>query len=1155
MSATLFNPTTFDPEPGITLIEASAGTGKTHNITHTVVKLIGNGSCNVSEILVLTFTEAATQELRERIRGKLADELDKSTRQGDERVLRRYSEALDDFDRASIYTIHGFCNRILREYSVEADLGAEFAVLKNDSDFIDDLVVEIARDFQVFGEKNPWMAMGLRALGVSSKTIRRMIGLKDSGVQTSDSSRDIETWFTEEARQLKRLWIDDGETIRKDLLDSQAPIKRQRKVYKVDFLAEALDEVEHALLAEEPSPRLFEILGALSECQLNSVLKKNAVLNSTSFYRYCDQTLKKLDQLAERITQRALFRKSQRVADLIFKEQKLRFDDLLTATRDLICGSDEKYAARINNSYRYALIDEFQDTDPVQYAILERLFVNPPTNSNRKPLILIGDPKQAIYGFRGGDIFTYNKARQAAQAVYFLDTNWRSTPGINGAVNALLGRLEAPFGFSWIDYQQVESAEKNRDNALVHKNPDGSWKRGSGIRWTIWNSEDGADANVAQTVERIADLLRGGTLLELHGGTRALKPDDIAVLVPDNKKAAIVHEALGASGISASISGGASVFQSKEALYFYTILCAVENPRNTAVIRAACSTSFFHSSLLFSEGEVNDEINTTIVQHFIDAQKIWRSRGLAACLNHLEKSFDWRINLSNTHSAQRALANQQHLVNLLLSQEQQVPGNPHLLISWLRENINDPDRNDADQLLHLDSSAQAVKITTMHKSKGLDFPIVILPFLPEPKTPSKTAFPRQFHDTRTGELVTVYSETAMSFSSEPSALKKELASEALRTLYVALTRAEVFCEVFVDLSVVSSGKSILCEWLPTTGDPANYLEYLNQEAFQESAAAREQRHSPEAVFSDQGLTVVAPPAPPNPPASLQNLSFTGIVHRSHNELTTRTDDEPVIFSSGRAFPKPVKQASLSLFDFDRGTQAGLMFHEILERVDFSHASSWRPLIAQTLIRFGYADQPWIDPIEQTLNVLSKQRLGASPSGTFRLADISPQKLFRESEFSYSIDWSNSTIDSLEKLFAHSKWTENQKIVFPGAVALQKVADALMNGIIDCWCLHGEKVYLIDWKSNHMGDKFADYEQAALSQAMSEHHYHLQYLLYICAINRYMRLIQPRYSYDQHFGGVGYCFLRGIHPENPGDGWYWAYPPAEFIDALEKTLKT
>ncbi len=1152
-----FDPQHFTPQSGITLIEASAGTGKTYSITQIIRNLIAEGACRIDEVLVLTFTETATQELRERIRKAISDGIADETEKGNDRAITHLSNALDNFESASIFTIHGFCNRILREFAVEAGIGAEFAILKNTDLFEEELEIEVARQIQATSEKNPFIPVGIRALGLKTGFITQTLHLKESPdlmrMEKDPSQETLEDWFVAMFSKLTTAWQKDKNDIRAELLGENPPINRRRALYKPEAMTQMWERLDQAFVTGESYLSLFEDLLCLARAELTDgkVLRKNQTISSLGFYDRCDDAHLELQSFSELLAIRILGIRSQRIETLVYQEQTLRFDDLLTFARKIVTEPSGRFSAKLFNLYKVGLIDEFQDTDPVQFAILDQIFQQSPSGQSPRPLILIGDPKQAIYSFRGGDIFTYNSAKERAQQIYYLDTNWRSNPAINEGINELLSTSPHPFRFSWIGYQPVKTSPKNLQKCLLLKETNNAhWIRRSGIEWVPLEEETSDYQKIDRVAADISALLKSKALIQTTDEIRPLGPADVVVLVPDNRNGARIHEALGIRRVPSSIFGGASVFQTSDALQLYAVLNALLHPRDFPLVKGAVAGACFDPILASKDNDSTTHEWTHVLQSISAASQLWQTKGLSAALSYLSKVFCWKEHLSKTTEPHRSLANQQHLVDLLLDQEANASHDPHSLLRWFREHIEDPDSKDQDQLLQLDTDEAAVTIMTMHKSKGLEFPIVFIPFLPKAKGHS-VKYPNQFHNPKSGELQSNFSKHFVTKSTLVE-MEEEARSEALRILYVAITRAEISCRIY--LQAEKQEESVFDLWLPSAAALQERIEQLQCKAQEEPL-----RHGLDDLPSTKldntaSQSTLHPPLdPPLVPAPTINLSFTGIVVGATDKEVAEAD-EPLLFTYPTArHPSLLSMQELSIFDFDKGTNAGLFFHEILELADYSDSTGWEKLVGSKLEQFGYAKETWMPVILPWMRQLVTTPIQFSGASSLTLSELGKSTIFRETEFSYNVEWGHDTWHLLEALFEESTWIQNLHYQLPNVSVVRQAVEAFVNGVVDFWCLKNDKVYLMDWKSNFLGETVQDYDEPEVLESMNSHHYHLQYLLYICAINRYLRLIKPDYCYEDHFVGVGYCFLRGISDEQSNTGWFSCLPPASFIEEMESIL--
>lgn len=736
------------PLIGERLIEASAGTGKTFTIAALYLRLLlGLGgeaayprAISVEELLVVTFTEAATEELRGRIRSNIHELRIACLRGESDNPL--YSALLaeiadkDDaaktlllaerqMDEAAVFTIHGFCQRMLSLNAFESGMLFEQQLIEDESR----LRYQACADF--------WR----RHCYPLTRDIAAVI--HDVWKGPRDLLKSLDRWLQGEAPQLKSPPA-PNETLAE---------RHQQIIARIDSLKqqwrEQVGEIEGVLENSGLDRRKFnrgnqgkwmEKVNAWAQeetlsYQLPDALEKFAqsfLLERTKaggeppvhpLFSAVESLLASSLTLTDLVLARAMVEIRDAVAREKRRRGELGFDDMLSRLDEALRGdSGETLASAIRQRFPVAMIDEFQDTDPQQYRIFRRIWRRQPETA----LLLIGDPKQAIYAFRGADIFTYMKARGDVAAHYTLDTNWRSSPGMVGSVNRLFSLSDNPFMFHEIPFLPVKAAAKNK-----------------GLRFTV-DAADVPAMNVwlmpGDTVgsgdyqtfmaqlcaTQIRDWLSAGQRGARCCGAETSRPvqaSDITVLVRNRLEAAQVREALQTLGIpSVYLSNRDSVFETLEAQELLWLLQAVLAPERENTLRSALATSMFGLTALDIENLNQDEQAwDALVEEFSEYRQIWRQRGVMPMLRALMTARHIAENLLATRGGERRLTDILHISELLQEAASQLESE-HALVRWLAQHIAEPDSNAASQQMRLESDKHLVQIVTIHKSKGLEYP-------------------------------------------------------------------------------------------------------------------------------------------------------------------------------------------------------------------------------------------------------------------------------------------------------------------------------------------------------------------------------------------------------------------------------------------------
>jgi len=1118
----------FDPVgielKGTALVEASAGTGKTHAITLLVVRLVLEAGLEPSQILVMTFTEAATAELRVRIRrqlyraldvlsgrlGELATtdpELVRICNQAGPLGLERLRRAVAGLDEASITTIHGFCRRVLQEHALRT--GARYgAELVKDLDELDE---DVVHDF--------WHHAAADA-------------------------------------------------------------------------SELFDE-----FAERPLPRLRELLSEVRK-HPDALLVPEPVTEVMQFER--DFLHYALAALRARKERQGIF----------------GFDDLLARVAEALRGPfGNVLAASLRERLRAALIDEFQDTDAVQWEIAKRIFAD-----GGLPLFLIGDPKQAIYGFRGADIFTYLEAAKGSRRTT-MGVNWRSDPGLVTAVNELFGAPET-FVFEAIRPTRVEP-RPGAENTFDAPTASGRASLELVLVEREVPSEVAPKPIVTSQVPRLVAaeitlLLSGGATIE----NRPVRAGDIAVLTRDNRQCFLVQDALAARGIHSVVVNDKSVWGSDETLDLENLLRGVLDPGSAAARKVALATA-----VVGEKGEAIDaldgdpaELEIWLVR-FSTWSALWAQRGFLRMFRQVLRDLSVPDRLLALRGGERRLTNLLHLAELLerASVERQL--GPAALLEWLREQQRDESERGEHTEIRLESDADAVKILTVHKSKGLEFPIVYCPFLWSAPARSwgKGSGPQPFHDAEGQAALDIeYCKTSAKASKRRVANvnvgKREAIAEELRVAYVALTRARHRCTIFW-VGANQFGNSAFSFILHPDPGLLRKIEDLKNTRLKDStdddlAAVLEgwARRAPGAIaFRRLPWRHDAPALPrhTSDPALLvarsieqpirsfaRTESFSGLTKGAHEALVHgATDDdgasrdhdeqaksdaaahghEVAVDATGRvdapgpvdAAPGSVSVAPIVLSEFPRGSRAGNFFHEIFEHIDFAatEPADLLEVVTEKFEKFGFSREfqgPSHDLLlGQAMNAVRDTLETSLDAKGLRLADIERERRFNELEFRVPVAHGGArdsvTVRRLASVFAEHPSPE-VPVGYAERVERLRFSSlhGYLKGYIDLVFFHEGLWYVVDYKTNHLGEQLADYDQPRMQRAMADSHYYLQYHLYTLAVDRFLRRVEPRYDYESSFGGVFYLFIKGLCPGQK-TGIFFEKPPRARLAALSALL--
>lgn len=1431
---------------GSRLIEASAGTGKTYTIAALYLRLVlGHGERGTAgldaayppeadmgflegakpsekatafrealtppKILVVTFTEAATLELRDRIRARLAEAAaffrasaevveagtcldamgagrvpdqdvvgghstpDAASAGDDLAVLPKadpflqglrdaypasqWSErahtlqlAAEWMDESAISTIHGWCNRMLREHAFDSrglfnqTLSTDTSELLAEAcrdywrNFCQGLPLEAARVLQgwwddpdalqkevqsllsdldalsgegrspaeAIGEaqaqrvqqlqalKAPWREGWIDELGAMLDAGREKPAASRKGkgcaapVSDAPNGRAFPTGWLNGSKlrtnsqiqwlQLLRDWADDVERDNLGLTD--AALKRLTPDGLRDAFGKDVDAQDPALVAMLEHPALAAIAALPGKLAALPDGRQAMLLHAARWIE-------------------ARYRRARD------QRSEMSFDDLLRQLAQALASEGgERLAERIRTQFPVAMIDEFQDTDPVQYSIFDRVY-RVEKNCPEQALILIGDPKQAIYAFRGADIHTYLRAREATRGRHYtLDTNFRSSKAMVAAVNHVFEVAEQRpggafrFGAVSDDGDGAGAAVSLPFLAVKAQGRKEIWQDttypgGAAPALVAWTMPEDAGnrlnaktghvskgaytAHYAEvTAREIARLLQAGAEGQA-GFARPVRPDeqhvhadqgdsrrvsgvrpaDIAVLVNSGREADAVRKALRTQGIrSVYLSEDESVYASPVVPALLRWLQAAAEPASGRLLRAALGTALCGLDALQLERLVHDELHwEERVAQFQRYREIWRSQGVLPMVRHMLQDFGVVPRLL-AQGGERQLTDLLHLSELLQQASTRLEGE-HALVRYLQEQRDAPEGEREARRQRLESDDARVRVVTVHKSKGLEYPLVFLPFFCAVRPVEARDALLRWHDAD-GQLRLVPGRSAD--DEIVAAADAERLGEDLRKLYVALTRARH--ATWVGLGALENLHRSAAGHLLGLGDEsgdghrlfAALQEQVDQwrEGVAPGVVAVEEASLPADGQDEGGMTqaavwspserasgrgAVAWKTPPMLPgqswprwwiASYSALEVEDVAttlspsdspseRGAHEAVAAHGDAERVKPAAGdgweagrnvaesdapygdsaltdtwaeqraadavwqRHLVQAAEASALavvdseqgagglgsSVHDFARGPQAGTFLHGLLEwagRQGFAALAKDPARLAEQ-VRWRLQRmpdwQPWQSLLTDWLVRLLTQPLlldaggrGRAPESTldapvdaghapsdggscFTLAGLRQYQV----EMSFMLAVQDIDLPALDA------WVRQH--TFSGAARpplLPGQLNGMLKGFIDLVFEHEGRFYVLDYKSNWLGASDEAYRDETMQAAVLAHRYELQYLFYLLALHRLLKVRLPDYDYDRHVGGALYLFLRGSGA--PSRGVFAARPPRAVIEALD-----
>jgi exodeoxyribonuclease V beta subunit len=1195
-----------DPLEGTNLTEASAGTGKTYAITGLFLRLVVEKRLSVGKILVVTFTEAATQELRDRIRRTLRQALEAFSGEETEDIFLAelvekhkssrtargdLTEALRAFDQAAIFTIHGFCQRVLRENAFESGSLFDTELIADQGDIIREIVCDFWRKH--FCEASALFVHYTISRRGSPDSLFRLLGNRvalpylkiiprPDTLDTSLQERDFETCF----HRVRDTWKSDRGQVEDILLNDESLSRVKFKKANIPGWMRSMDD---CLATDGRNPLLFKGFEKFTKAELDRAVRKGHSPPTHRFFDLCNELKDKQTALMRAFDHRllglkvALFRFVQEELARRKGEKNIQsFDDLLSKLHQALQEKQGDALARaIRGKYKAALIDEFQDTDPIQYGIFKKVF-----GTEQSILFLIGDPKQAIYGFRSADVFTYMEAAESVATRYTLDKNWRSAPDLITAVNTLFAEAQNPFVYDKIGFQTAFAARKE-DLEILRID-----KKSGEPPFHLWLVDakklTGNDKPIPKSQARvlIADSVGGeiSRLLHLGRDNRALLGDrplsagDIAVLVRRNAEARLIQEVLSGLNIPSVLFSTGNLFDSHEALEMERLLAGIVTPNNEGLLKTALATDMMGVKGEELDTLVRDEMRWEVwVVRLKAYHDLWQRRGFMQMFRRLLFDEEVMARLMLLPDGERRNTNVLHLSEVLhqasATRKLGMPG----LVKWLAEQ-RDPDAPRLEEhQLRLESDERAVKLVTVHKSKGLEYPVVFCPFTWDGSRIKNAKEPFTFHDEANRMRLTLDMGSEEMHKNRACAENEALA-ENLRLLYVALTRARNLCYLVCGRfnQAETSAPAYLFHQpaLWKGGDVAR----ATAERFV-GLNDGEMLDDLEAIVAKAGGAVKLSEMPARAAralpayevgerADLACRTFSGAIDKcwrissfsslvSHQQYSADLADRDLVVLpetyGEQTLEEPAADEASGFFAFPRGTKAGTVVHSIFENLDFAERdpSHVEQVVADQLSTYGY-EPSWRSPTCHMIGKVLSFPLGGGRE-EFTLSHVANEN--RLTEFGFHFPLRFISAKELKNLLARHTGTCLQA-GWPERIERLDFSPArgFMKGYIDVVFQFQNRYFLADWKTNFLGPSVEDYGKKSLDAAMSKGFYVLQYLIYTVALHQYLRLRLPGYAYEKHFGGVYYLFVRGMDPDKGTEfGVFKDKPSAALIDELCEKL--
>lgn len=1156
-----------------TLIEASAGTGKTYTIATLVLRLVAQGF-PIESILVVTFTEAAAAELKLRIRTRLRETLKLldqesekdqdpliaafSADQDKKDIKRRLALALSGFDQAAVMTIHSFCLKILREYSFESRSFFDIELVPDRSAFLS----RAGYDYFMMSvnDRDPLFLEYLALHSVTPESFvtafKRVLSRPDM-VCLPEATKYTEFYddYRQAVARVRKIFDREADAVisligRCKGLDKRSYSKKNVPAW-IKATRDKLATREDPLFAmDEKGDTLYKF----TRTRMEGKLKEGQDLPQHPFFDVCQD----LFELCSGFENNRLHIKHGFIQFLKQELEKVKqtrgicfFDDLINDLAQVLESKQGHVLKQsVRKNFKACLIDEFQDTDPRQYDIFSTLFAD-----SKVPFFMIGDPKQAIYAFRGGDIFAYLTAVQQCDQQFTLDKNWRSAPLLVNGVNQIFISQRNPFVFDQIKFFQVGVPDRSQNRLQLEGKAIAPLQFGFIQR--DGTALDRGGFIKKQDAKKIIPQLLAADILELiqsdlalqnrTGDLKPVRPDDIAVLVRTNEQAQQVQKALSALNIPSYQSATGSVFESDQAVALKDILQAVFEPGDISFIRAALSTQVFGftaEDIAFLDQD--DKAQGDWSDFFLSLKQIWDNQGFVSMIMALFHS-DGAFLKGNAKLDERALTNFYHLVELISQAGLRFKFSAFHLMQWFLAQLDETRRDLFADELRLESDKEAVAIVTIHKSKGLEYPVVYLPFLWEGARPAP-ASDIIYHDPENQDYLTLDIGSDR-IGNARMLFEKEQKAEQMRLLYVALTRAADLCRVFWG-GFASIESSSLAGLLHPSGCKKDNtmladLVRLSEQAPKSIELYQVLKGSDKKVEEDLESRFKALKA------KKIRATITQAWRMSSFSAMTRSQE-----GGGFHLHQEKEEGEtpvIALNDFPRGANSGEFFHSVFENIDFTGPKQdIKAEVEIQFTRFGFVRET--DRKEAFKNILDVIATPLDNKASFLcLNEIKRDQRLNEMGFTLPIE--GLTLKNM----VHALSGSNIAVVDTGysdrlMLLEPSHLDGFLKGFIDLIFRYNGRFYIADYKSNFLGSHYESYAEDRLPEVMADHHYFLQYHIYLLALHRYLSVKMADYDYDTHIGGVYYLFIRGMLPEYKSKyGVFFDRPPKPVVEALSDCL--
>ncbi|OTL17024.1 exonuclease V subunit beta [Acinetobacter nosocomialis] len=1205
---------------GLHLIEASAGTGKTYTLSSLMVRIFLEKYLP-GQVIATTFTRAAAAELKSRIRARLVEiyrYLDAKRSLTEKEILlqaeqesdlllqhvlkhfatriayacERLKLVIDQLDELFVGTLDSFSQKLLREFAFESGKIERAQITDDAKTYSRQLIHDVLREWI---QSQPQTVIDALYLAGELKSVDSFVKLVEDSLNFSSAHFKLPEKPTiqfEQLAQLKQLaaeidisllepyYLFDGEHYK----HVSGTIFRNGAFNKlfsecVPQLLQVLKQSDSILVFDGSlavqRELIFKFLGQLAD---QKVFKKCPAEISDGFYQHpCIQQIQQLfgvlKNYAEQFDQLHIYLKAylcvevkKRLPQVLQNKGETTFSQQIRTLSEALKGEQgQRFAVFVQARYPLILVDEFQDTNQDQDDMLASIWRHP-ERYQKGCMIMVGDRKQAIYGFRGGDMLTFLNAYKDIQAKhgreYKLIHNHRSVADLVEVVDALFQR-QIDFG-EQVQYDPIRAGTRPHPVLIDQNQPNPH-----PLRWLMLKDKETEAQQVAWKIRDLLNQSHAGQLyFQKDAQTQTLNEDDIAVLSRNHDGLDKVQFELERLGIRVNRPSKRSVFDCTIAQDVGALLTAILHPYDEAKVKRALISRLFAMDLKqLLQLEQTAEGLSQFMTGFDAIRELWSAQGFLVAWQQCLNQFDIWKNLVAVQSKdnERVVVNLRHLTEILSQHSEKYQGAQNLY-HWYLKQLQSPLDREWELERRLSSEA-GVQLMTIHQSKGLEFKIVFLlgadkPFRENNKTlnfSTQDITVPESAQTLTQRVVAIADKTYLN-ETELKQHEERALAEQNRLWYVALTRASH--RVYALLQD-TDGKSVsgLAFWKNRT-EPFQHRCCTDEIILEQPPAAMhlnqhiniieiQAQHFPDQRFYSRGKTSFSYLA-----QHLRHKVGTDLLASQSHEAVLAEDELDQVISVEAATAQPI---SWIKSNFPRGTLAGNFLHEIFEHIDFQcsdewvseirrrfkndYSSLWQDLLIKYQESFPEEQEAEYSLYHAVAEWL-QEILSTPLYQGFRLNQLQPEHYLSECPFYLALSDRVLAMKRIQQLFAEYGMEMPE--------LLEARSARYLNGSIDLVYFDGQRYHIADYKSNYLGENLVDYSVESIAQSMSLASYWLQAGLYLVALHRYLKVKMQNYDIEQHLGGATYLYLRGMNGEAEQGYYYWQ-PSTEFVLRLDAIL--